>query len=100
MASTKAATSPVKRRHLQQAGRQTKAASTPRPSAFVAWVYDAGGHDREIDLREERLPRLGADALLWIDLEAGDEGGLEAAAELLKLPDELVTRLASDEVRP
>jgi magnesium transporter len=66
----------------------------------VAWVYDAGGHDREIDLREERLPRLGADALLWIDLEAGDEGGLEAAAELLKLPDELVTRLASDEVRP
>ena len=46
------------------------------------------------------MPRLKSDALLWIDLDAGDEAALEAAAELLELPDGLVERLGSDEIRP
>ena len=47
----------------------------------------------------EGIPRLRRNALLWIDLEASDEAGLEAAAELLELPAELVTRLSSEDVR-
>jgi Mg2+ and Co2+ transporter CorA len=66
----------------------------------AAWLYEADGHDRELDLADEGLPRLSAKALLWIDLEAGNEAGLDAAAELLELSDELVTRLQDDEVRP
>jgi hypothetical protein len=50
----------------------------------------------EADLGREGIPRLRRNALLWIDLEAGNEAGLDAAAELLELPGELVTRLASD----
>ena len=65
----------------------------------AAWVYDAGGHDHEVDLADG-MPRLKSDALLWIDLDAGDEAALEAAAELLELPDGLVERLGSDEIRP
>jgi magnesium transporter len=74
------------------------AASRQRP--LTGWVFRADGHDQEIDLTDDGLPRLNSKALLWIDLEAEDEAGLEAAAELLELPQELVDRLGSSEARP
>jgi magnesium transporter len=65
-----------------------------------AYVYDADGCDCEIDVGREGLPELGNQALLWIEIVGGDDVGLEAAAELLELPDDLLRRLRSDELRP
>jgi len=80
--------------------RTTEKDGVTRNAVGAAWLYDAAGHDREVDLAREGLPRLGAKALLWIDLEASDAKGLEAVAELLELPDDLVERLKCDEICP
>ncbi|MEG3143512.1 CorA family divalent cation transporter [Sphingomonas sp. RT2P30] len=42
-----------------------------------AYLYDAGGHDREIGLEDIDIHAVSNDALLWIDLE-GDEAGAKA----------------------
>jgi magnesium transporter len=79
---------------------QTASPAAGQKAQLTGWVYEADGHDREIDLGLDGMPRLRRNSLLWIDLEAGDDAGLEAAAELLELPGELVTRLSSEETRP
>jgi magnesium transporter len=54
--------------------------------AFHAYLYDAGGHDREIAPDRETLSSLDAKSLLWIDVEAPVDGELQDIAELLNVP--------------
>ena len=50
-----------------------------------AFLYDAEGHDREIDLPSGALPDLAEHQLLWIDATERDPTEAARLAELLKL---------------
>lgn len=50
-----------------------------------AYLYDANGHDREVDLNEVALDKLGEDDLLWIDVHSGDKSNLERLTDLFGL---------------
>jgi magnesium transporter len=50
-----------------------------------AFLYDADGHDREIDLTPGPLPDLSEHQLLWIDATERDPEEAARLAELLKL---------------
>ena len=52
----------------------------------TAFLYDAQGHDREIDL-DGTLPDLGDGRLLWIDLDRGDHPDVAAVLAMLELPE-------------
>jgi magnesium transporter len=50
-----------------------------------AYLYDAEGRDREVELNEETLRALGEGRLLWIDLNGRNREELGQAARELKL---------------
>src|SRR4051812_4701525 len=56
--------------------------------AIEARLYDANGHDTDVELGQVRVSELGREQLLWID-RARDEGDLEAIAKALDLGEEL-----------
>lgn len=60
--------------------------------AFHAYLYDAGGHDREIAPDRETLAGLDDKSLLWIDVEAPTDGELEQIAQLLNVPLDCLSR--------
>ena len=57
------------------------------------FLYDAQGHDREIDISTGPLPDLKGHQLLWIDATERNPEETARLAELLKLRDESVTDL-------
>lgn len=59
------------------------------------YLYDAGGHDREVAVGEA-LPPLADRQLLWLDCDARDAGSLAALARLLRLPPALAGQLGTD----
>lgn len=61
-----------------------------------ALLFGAGGADESIDLGSWKPRRLDDDELLWIDVEAPDDGDRETIARALKLDDEASAALASD----
>ena len=51
----------------------------------AAFIYDAHGHDREVELNAGLGIRLRRTSLLWIDMERSDETAAEVIAARLKL---------------
>src|SRR4051794_21048061 len=66
--------------------------------AMHARLFDANGHDTEIDLAQERVADIPADQLLWVDTDRSPER-LRAVAEALSLGDALAA-LAQPTQRP
>lgn len=70
----------------------------PNPSsALRATLYDDEGHDRQVDLDRKLVDTLGEHQLLWIDIDARAEAGIEAFREAVELPEEVAGLLASDD---
>jgi Mg2+ and Co2+ transporter CorA len=59
--------------------------SEPSTSLVRGMLYDADGHDREIQLADA-LPPLTARQLLWVDVQGSANGELQHIGERLKLP--------------
>lgn len=64
-----------------------------------AWLFDAEGHDQEVELTSEVVPARGADRLLWVDLDARAEDELARLGELFGLNQSLLARIAKNEER-
>jgi magnesium transporter len=58
----------------------------------------ADGSDREVDLREKAIKRIGKDELLWVDISGDDPDELEIIREALDL-DESVVEALGEELR-
>jgi magnesium transporter len=56
--------------------------------ALRVFLYDARGHDREIELTDDVLDGLDEQSLLWIDVDSRDEHDLARVAKNLALCDE------------
>ena len=69
---------------------------TESPDALRATLYDAGGRDREIDLRPNLIDEVGERQLLWIDLDGRGESAIAALRESIDLPNDSL-RLLADE---
>jgi magnesium transporter len=66
----------------------TKPQTDKSGAGVRAILYDANGHDREVDLQSIKLEALGNEQLLWVDLE-----GSRSAV----LPEQMQSALGSDE---
>lgn len=66
----------------------------------TAYLYDAEGSDREVELSAEAIAGLGEQSLLWIDIDVADERELTAVAELLAIDSTSVDRLKRADARP
>jgi magnesium transporter len=65
-----------------------------------AYLYCAGGHDREADLTADVVQKLGDEELLWIDVQGCEEGLAERLGEVLGVDPDLFIRLCGrDRVR-
>src|SRR6185369_10208405 len=67
--------------------------------AIRAIHYDANGHDREIDLASEALPRVDKNRVLWVDVDGRDAGELRDVAGAIGLEPEALRRLAREDRR-
>jgi Mg2+ and Co2+ transporter CorA len=101
---SKRSSRPGRAQDEQRDGRDAPAGhSADEPSrlrrSVPAHVFDANGSDRETDLTEESVPKLDDEVLLWTELN-GEDVDVSVVAELLKLPDDLVSRLRTGELAP
>jgi magnesium transporter len=72
--------------HLEVPVRSEEGDEEPTSKELVrCFLYDADGHDREIEMGEV-LPRLSPRQLLWIDVRGGGPKVLEHLSRLLDLP--------------
>jgi magnesium transporter len=60
-----------------------------------ARLFDAEGHDKEVDASREVVPARGADQLLWVDVDARERGDLARVGEMFGLGSSLVSRLGT-----
>jgi magnesium/cobalt transport protein CorA len=60
-------------------------------------LYDAEGHDREVELQREVVERLGERQLVWVDIDGRDDAAVERLKEIFGLPSEITNVLASEE---
>lgn len=51
------------------------------------YLYDAGGHDREVELAPDIVGGLDEDSLLWIDVDKREEKELAQLAAILEIPE-------------
>src|SRR5688500_6546212 len=66
----------------------------------TAFLYDAEGSDREVELTADAVASLDEQNLLWIDVGLGEQDDLEVVAEVLKLDPTSLERMRRDNVRP
>lgn len=66
----------------------------------TAFLYDAEGSDREVELTHDAISSLGEQNLLWIDVDLGASDGLDAVADVLSLDPSSVARMRRANVRP
>jgi magnesium transporter len=64
--------------------------------ALRAMLYDAEGHDREVEVRPGLADELGEHHLLWIDVDGRDEAAMDSLREAVHLPSDSM-RLLADE---
>jgi magnesium transporter len=64
-----------------------------------AWLFDAEGEDREVELGPDAVPERGADRLLWVDVDARTTDDLARVGDLLDFSPSLVARLGADSDR-
>src|SRR5436190_8995155 len=62
--------------------------------AIRAIHYDATGHDREVDLASEDLPKIDKNRFLWVDVDSRDPRELGDVAGAVGLEPEALGRLA------
>jgi len=60
-----------------------------------AYLYDAEGKDREIDLGSSPLPPLESHHLLWLDVVGRDRKDLDRLANLLRIDNKALVELAT-----
>jgi magnesium transporter len=70
------------------------------PPSLRATLYDASGHDRQVDLRPGILDDLNEHRLLWVDLDGRGEAEIEELATAMGLPAETAELLSSDRATP
>ncbi|PYE54632.1 magnesium transporter CorA family protein [Deinococcus yavapaiensis] len=63
-------------------------------------LFDAEGRDRDLNLADMNVSRLGESHLLWIDVEGRAEGEVRAVAERLGLPREVTEDLLDEVEEP
>ncbi len=68
----------------------------PSAGAVRVRLFDADGHDREMDASDIDLAALGERHLLWVDLDLGQDGSIDAACEALGLTATERQRLETD----
>ena len=66
----------------------------------TAYLYDAEGHDREVELNADAIAGLNERCLLWLDVDSADADGLEAVARLLRLDPTSIARIQRPHARP
>ncbi len=66
----------------------------------TAYLYDAKGHDREVELGDVDVSRLDKNSLLWIDVDRSKDDNLSAVATRLGLDASSIERIRRDHVRP
>jgi hypothetical protein len=50
-------------------GDPTSEAKTRNTGPSRGWLYDVGGNDSPIRIDGSKLPRIGKDQMLWIDID-------------------------------
>lgn len=66
----------------------------------TAFLYDAEGADREVELTREAVESLGEQNLLWVDVDLAVRDDLEAVAAVLGLDPGSVARARRSNIRP
>jgi Mg2+ and Co2+ transporter CorA len=66
----------------------------------TAFLYDARGRDREVDLADVAIRRLGRNSLLWVNVDRSKGESLDTVAGLLGLDPASLPRLQREHVRP
>jgi Mg2+ and Co2+ transporter CorA len=61
-----------------------------------ALLSSADGSDRAVDLRDESIPRLGKDQLLWVDITGDDTNELDSVRDALDYGDDVADALRGD----
>jgi magnesium transporter len=61
--------------------------------SISAYLYDAKGRDQPVELSVDTLKQIGADRLLWIDVDSRDPIELRQVAEAIGLSDEALVSL-------
>lgn len=61
--------------------------------ALSAFLYDAEGHDQDVDLTAEQICSIKDNQLLWIDVDGPDDGDLRTLQELLSLDPATIQRI-------
>jgi magnesium transporter len=64
-----------------------------------AWLFDADGRDRVIDIADGVPTTVGERQLLWVDVDVDAEGALDELAERFEFDDRTRRRLEEDERR-
>jgi magnesium transporter len=65
-----------------------------------AWLYDARGDDRDVDLAGLELRKVDDQQLLWIDVDSFNASGIDAVAKAVELEPRLVRLLTLENRRP
>jgi Mg2+ and Co2+ transporter CorA len=65
-----------------------------------ALLSSADGSDREVDLRDESIPRIEKNQLLWVDITGDDTNELDSVRDALDYGDDVADALRSDVRRP
>lgn len=66
----------------------------------TAYLYDAEGRDREVELTPDAIASIGQRNLLWIDLDSRDESEVRAIAEQLGLGGRSIRSLLAEQGGP
>jgi magnesium transporter len=68
-------------------GDPTSEAKTRNTGPSRGWLYDVGGNDSPIRIDGSKLPRIGKDQMLWIDIDLDKAGPLDQLWDQLDIPD-------------
>jgi magnesium transporter len=72
-------------------------ATEPTAPGLSATLFDAEGHDREVELQPGMVERLDHQQLLWIDLDGREADSIKALGRAVELPRTSVELLAEED---
>jgi Mg2+ and Co2+ transporter CorA len=61
--------------------------------SITSYLYDAKGHDQQVELSAETLKQIGEERLLWIDVSSRDRAELELVADAIGLGEDILRDL-------
>lgn len=65
-----------------------------------AYLYDAEGRDRAIEIGDDSPPEIGDNSLLWVEMTTRERAAIEEAARLFDLDEDSVADLLDEDLRP